>query len=243
MALYSENHNQITGALIWGSRLVTEPADSLSVAVRNAGWNCNAYRDRLFDRTFSITFLTPLWNTSYPLTRMTRTLEHPGHDAHVLHVIQHACPAARRTRNQTFETRSDGCDFHVFGHARVHLFERQVDDVLVIAADAARSTSSAAKHLLEDVTHVRPRPRAGSTRSAIITKLVVARSGIGVTQCFVRLVNLFKLFGVATFVGMIYASECPVRLFDLIYRGSLRNTERFVMTHAYVKLNVFIQVI
>jgi hypothetical protein len=148
-------------------------------------------------------------------------LEHPGHDAHVLHVTQHACPTARRTRNQTLETRSDGCDFHVFGHARIHLLERQVDDMLMIATDTTWSTSTAAKHLLEDVTHVRPRPRAGSTRSAILAKLVIARSGIGVTQCFVRLVNLFKLFGVATFVGVIYAGECPVRLFDLIYRCSL----------------------
>ena len=137
MAFDSENHNQVTGPFVWRPGLVAEPADSLAMAVRNASRNRNTYRGRLFDMTFPLTFLTPLWHAPDTLARLTRTLEHPSHDTHVLHVTHHACPAARRTRNQTLETRPDGCDFHIFGHARVYLFERQFDDVLVIAADAA----------------------------------------------------------------------------------------------------------
>jgi len=90
VALDSENHNQLTGPFVWRPRLVAEPADSLTVAVRHTSRNRNAERDRLLDRPFSAAFLTPFWYASDTLTRMTRTLEHSGHDAHVLHVLQHS---------------------------------------------------------------------------------------------------------------------------------------------------------
>jgi len=90
--------------------------------------------------------------------------------------------------------------------------------VLVVPADAARSTSAAAKHLFEDVIHVRS---GAALRWALLAKLVVARSGIGVAQGFVRLANFLEFFGVATLVGVVFAGESPVRLFDVVERGSL----------------------
>jgi hypothetical protein len=117
-------------------------------------------------------------------------------------------------RDQTFETRSGSCDFHVFGNTRVHFFERKFNDVLMFVTNATWSTSAATEHLFENVTHI----RSGSTLwRAILSKLVVACSGIVVAQSFVSLTDFLEFFGVTAFVGVIFTSQGSVRLFNIIY--------------------------
>jgi S-adenosylmethionine:diacylglycerol 3-amino-3-carboxypropyl transferase len=89
VSLDSENDDKIAWSLVWQTRLLTEPADSLSVSVWNTGRDRNAYRDRLLYRTFPATLLTSLWHATHALARLTRALKHSGHDTHMLHVIHH----------------------------------------------------------------------------------------------------------------------------------------------------------
>ena len=65
----------------------------------------------------------------------------------------------------------------------------------------------------------------------ICSKLVVACTPIRVVQYFVRLSNLLELFSITSLVWVIDACQISVRLFDVICRCALVDTECLVVTH------------
>jgi hypothetical protein len=152
-------------------------------------------------------------------------LEHTGHESHILGVVRHAGAITRAAPSETLETRSDGCDFYILGHAGKNLVERQFDDVLVVAAYAARLTSTA-EHLFENVTHVR----------SLWRPLVVPLTLFGIGKYFVRLINFFEFFGVpGLFIRVVFHGEFAVRLFDFVGRCVPFDAQRLIVVrhHTY----------
>jgi hypothetical protein len=111
----------------------------------------------------------------------------------------------------------------------VHLFECQVDCVVSLTTVLWRRIHPT-KHVLENLRNVGTLWHLLLLR-VISSKLVVACTSIRVIQNFVRLSNLLELFSVATLVWVIDTCQISVRLSNLIRRGTLLNTECFVVTH------------